>query len=86
MTRKPRIVTPSNPGGAALIDAAGKAGSDIYGSDTQSLVPLRNIKKPELFLNIIWGPTATNLSGSTDAANNHKVSCCVHSTRTATNV
>jgi hypothetical protein len=63
MPRKARIVTPSNPRDAALIAAAGKAGSDIYESDTESPVPLNSTKKPELFLNVVWGPAATNFSG-----------------------
>ncbi|KAJ4295553.1 hypothetical protein N0V90_007566 [Kalmusia sp. IMI 367209] len=69
MTRKARIVCPSNPADAALIASAAKAGTDIYDSDVEDLageIDSSTTHKPELFRNVKWGSAATITDSSPD--------------------
>ncbi|KAF1957103.1 hypothetical protein CC80DRAFT_561610, partial [Byssothecium circinans] len=74
MKRKSRIVDENSPVDAALIAAATKAGPDIYDSGAEEdTAPLKGTAKPELFRNVVWGPTATNLRAPDDEFPSHPV-------------
>lgn len=68
MKRSKRIVNPNDPDDAALIAEAieegKKAGEEIYDSDAEEAKDeLTNMRKPQLFRNVVWGNAAYDTDG-----------------------